>query len=260
MSMRTNTFLAWFAVVLLACAQEQDAAPGGTDRGASRAAPEKRIGAGMSDLPTVVCDGKGGYRPDLRKGKLFPCLIPKCFTVHEMVHVADWKKHCPKGCKDKKDGADAPRDGKTCPKWKEESDYNAFLADSECRAYKEDIKCLKDLLALVERSGPKAAHCVDWVKAELRRSGKQKKRHCPEESGVPLGFGADESAPAEFDTDWGEDAYEEEEGEDEEPNCAVPYEGSREPPDEPKQGDPPPPAPDPAPEPERACLDAAAYR
>lgn len=205
-------------VVMVGCSKEARVP-------APRLAPARAIGAGTGSLPTIVCNGKGGYRIDLRKGALFPCQIPSCFTAHETVHLNDWKAGCPSGCVKKSDGAPAPKDGQTCPKWKEDSVYAEALADSECRAYKADLGCFGKLLKRVEAAGPKAEWCVDWVKNEQRRSKREMKKHCPDES-ESKGSSIDSRDDGRVAMDeWGEeDPLGGDEDEDDGPSCAVPDE------------------------------------
>ncbi|GAC1368698.1 MAG: hypothetical protein NVSMB32_13730 [Actinomycetota bacterium] len=87
---------------------------------------------------TIVCDGAGGYRPDLRGWASAPCGIVDCVRGHEQSHANDWKGRWPDGCKGKKDGADIPLGG---------PGYAAFLKQSECRAYTFELNCVTPLAA-----------------------------------------------------------------------------------------------------------------
>ena len=93
--------------------------------------------------PTVVCDGNGGYRVDMagKEGLLYG----KCLRIHEESHIEDLKAICPDGCKDKKNGASHPTDGSGCPAFKDADAYRAWRIKSECKAYKRELECLRQL-------------------------------------------------------------------------------------------------------------------
>ena len=117
---------------------------------------------------TIVCDGKGDYRPDLRGWATAPCGIPDCVRVHEESHAADWRGRWPDGCKNpdgtpKPDGSQIPLGG---------PGYDDFLRQSECRANSAEVPCEEQLLK------SSSAECQPKVQKVLDGTKKDQKRYC----------------------------------------------------------------------------------
>jgi hypothetical protein len=100
--------------------------------------PQHDLQQPHDDDATIVCDGKGGYRVDLRAWAGAPCGLEGCIRRHEESHISDWKGRWPDGCKNKQDGAQIPLGG---------AGYDAFLKTSECQAYTAELACNGALLA-----------------------------------------------------------------------------------------------------------------
>lgn len=102
--------------------------------------------------PTVVCDGAGGYRADLKgKGGL---LHGGCLKAHEQSHVEDLQKTCPSGCQGRAAGSPHPWDdtGGRCPAFAAEAGFWAWRVASECRAYTLERRCLRELFEKVSEA------------------------------------------------------------------------------------------------------------
>jgi hypothetical protein len=87
---------------------------------------------------TIVCDGQGGYAPQLNGWSDYPCGIVDCVTTHEESHASDWAARFPDGCDGQPEGARVPTGG---------DGYSEFRADSECDAYRREAECEQRLLA-----------------------------------------------------------------------------------------------------------------
>jgi hypothetical protein len=86
---------------------------------------------------TIVCDGKGGYEPQLNAWAGAPGGVEACVIGHEQSHARDWAARYPDGCvgadgKPRPEGSDIPLGGRRYPE---------FLRQSECRAYTGEVKC-----------------------------------------------------------------------------------------------------------------------
>ena len=96
---------------------------------------------------TIVCDGRGGIRPQLGNTGSTPgqreCL-GGCVKVHEESHIADALASRPKVCKGKPDGIEVT--------WTSTKEVNA----SEVRAYNAEIDCLK-------KKEQAACHCKQII-------------------------------------------------------------------------------------------------
>ncbi len=95
------------------------------------------------DSATIVCNGSGGYRADLRGWTGAPCGIEGCVRGHEESHARDWLGRWPNGCKND-DGTNKP-DGSMIPLGG--PGYAAFLKASECSAYTFEEGCIAPLIA-----------------------------------------------------------------------------------------------------------------
>jgi hypothetical protein len=142
-----------------ACALEEESEPQRRD------SSDRRPHQGDA---TIVCDGNGGYRPDLRGWAGAPCGIEDCVRRHEQSHADDWAKRYPDGCKNadgtnKLDGTDIPLGG---------PGYDDFLKKSECDAYTIEIPC--EEAALQGASGD----CKTQVEGVLKDSKAQQKKYC----------------------------------------------------------------------------------
>jgi hypothetical protein len=102
----------------------------------------QREQAPHDDSATIVCDGSGGYRADLRGWAGAPCGIEGCVRGHEESHARDWLGRWPNGCKNP-DGSNKP-DGSMIPLGGD--GYAAFLKASECTAYTFEEGCIQPLL------------------------------------------------------------------------------------------------------------------
>jgi hypothetical protein len=130
------------------CALEEEALPERTAAtsagaaGAAGAAGERLLRPHQNDA-TIVCDGSGGYRADLRGWAGAPCGIEDCVRQHEESHARDWAARFPDGCVGKPDGGDIPLGG---------PGYAAFLRQSECTAYGVEVGCLRPKLQAITGS------------------------------------------------------------------------------------------------------------
>ena len=114
-----------------------------------------------------MCDGKGGYRPQLNSWAGKPCEISSCVVAHESSHAADWKARWPKGCEGKKDGDAIPLGG---------DGYDAFLKTSECTAHTRDLERAAELIKKYE--GKKDTDCVKKLKDYEKLTQEQRKAFC----------------------------------------------------------------------------------
>ena len=138
-----------------------------------RAMPEHPEAAPDDGLPhqgsaTIVCDGSGGYRVSMGWAATATCGIGDCVRQHEQSHAADWRGRFPDGCRNadgsaKADGTQVPTGG---------PGYDAFLRQSECRAYGIEIPCEERLLAGA------TADCRPVVQDVLDDSRRQRTRFC----------------------------------------------------------------------------------
>lgn len=118
---------------------------------------------------TIVCDGSGGYMPQLNSWAGAPCGIEDCVRKHEESHARDWQKRYPDGCKNadgtpKAAGADIPLGG---------PGYSDFLKKSECDAYTVEVPCEEAAL-----SNATTDECKTYVKSTLDDTKKQQKSYC----------------------------------------------------------------------------------
>lgn len=118
---------------------------------------------------TIVCDGSGGYRPDLRGWTGARCGVEDCVRRHEQSHANDWAKRYPDGCKNadgtpKPNGSQIPLSG---------PGYDDFLKKSECDAYTTEIPCEESAL-----NNAGTADCKTYVKGVLDDSKKQQQAYC----------------------------------------------------------------------------------
>lgn len=104
--------------------------------------------------PTVVCDGKGGYRVEAYGHE--QSLLGRCYVAHEQSHRADLERICPNGCKNQRNGTLHATDAPRCAAFKEVSDYNDWRQESECKAYSAEKRCLKELAQRIMAEQQKA--------------------------------------------------------------------------------------------------------
>jgi hypothetical protein len=135
--------------------------PGGPERDVTE--PGHELGQPHQGDATIVCDGKGGYRVDLRGWANAPCGLVACIRRHEETHITDWKGRWPDGCKDKADGAQIPLGG---------AGYDAFLKASECRAYTAELACNAPLLDAAK------GDCVQTIRDHRQADLAEQKRYC----------------------------------------------------------------------------------
>lgn len=122
---------------------------------AKEVAPSETKKPARNDLaeggPTVVCDGKGGYRVDM-KGKDI-LMQASCLRKHEESHIEDFNKTCPVGCKGQPDGTPHPLNTPRCPPFEKIEDWISWRSETECKSYAIERACLKELYN--SASGPK---------------------------------------------------------------------------------------------------------
>lgn len=117
---------------------------------------------------TIVCDGAGGYRADLRGWATAGCGIAGCVQRHEESHAADWRGRWPNGCRNP-DGTNKPN-GSSIPLGG--PGYDAFLRRSECTAYTVEETCVTGLL------GGASASCRPQLQSHLADTRAQKATYC----------------------------------------------------------------------------------
>lgn len=94
-----------------------------------------------SVVPTIRCDGSGGFYTDLGIYSLDNrCGLDQAVQAHENVHKKDWETHRPRSCTNS-DGT--PVEAAARPIKPELGDddfgaYTTFVSQSECRAYRAD--------------------------------------------------------------------------------------------------------------------------
>jgi hypothetical protein len=115
--------------------------------------------------PTVVCDGRGGYRTEIwgREGTL----LAPCFEAHERVHVADLEAACPGGCHGQPNGAAHGTGSPRCPAFERQQAYMSWLQGTECGGYAVEAACLRRLTGLLE-SAPGSHDLLEPAIAALR--------------------------------------------------------------------------------------------
>ena len=118
---------------------------------------------------TIVCDGEGDYRGDLRGYALAPCYYNECVRLHEGVHCEDWRERWPRGCK-KWDGVRPRPDGAEVPKGG--SGYTEFLYSSECRAWEMTRLCVESMIP------GSSEECKNKLEQRLHDAEKQKEYYC----------------------------------------------------------------------------------
>lgn len=94
-----------------------------------------------SIVPTIRCDGAGGFYVDLGMYSVVSsCGLARAVQAHEGSHQADWEKGRPNSCKlangDPKPSASRP----TKPDYADDdfAEYVEFVRKSECKAYRAD--------------------------------------------------------------------------------------------------------------------------
>ncbi len=125
------------------------------------------------DLPhqgsaTIECDGSGGYRVNLGWAATARCGIRDCVRRHEESHITDWRGRWPNGCRNA-DGTNKPA-GSQVPTGGD--GYDAFLRQSECRAYNIEVPCEEALLRNASED------CRDYVRNILGDSRNQQRSYC----------------------------------------------------------------------------------
>jgi hypothetical protein len=120
--------------------------------------PEQPDGAA-----TIVCDGQGGYQPQLNFYSDAPCGITECVTDHELSHANDWAAQFPDGCDGQPEGGEIPLGG---------PGYDDFLKASECDAYTREANCERKLL---EDASPE---CKPYLEKLLDDRIEQQKKAC----------------------------------------------------------------------------------
>ena len=121
---------------------------------------------------TIVCDGEGGYEPDLRGHSKATCRMDECVFYHEGIHSSDWLERWPNGCKTKK-GNPRPKGAKIPLGEKEgEIPYADFLNASECSAWDVTRRCVEHHLPHAE------GDCVKKLEAELKGAKAQIEHYC----------------------------------------------------------------------------------
>jgi hypothetical protein len=111
------------------------------------------------DDATVVCDGAGGFRPDLRAAANFRCGLPDCTERHERSHIHDLNSN-PKTrdiCNGRKDG-----DEPDYSKHMKPDEQVAFAKKTELKAYKVSLACVKKLLEENKKAEDPLA-CKDYL-------------------------------------------------------------------------------------------------
>jgi hypothetical protein len=126
------------------------------------------LNAPRNGSATIVCDGAGGYRADLRGWAGAPCGIEACVQRHEESHAADWRGRWPNGCKNP-DGTPKPY-GSAIPLGG--AGYAAFLKASECTAYTVEETCVTPLLTGA------SATCRPQLQSHLADTRAQKAANC----------------------------------------------------------------------------------
>lgn len=115
--------------------------------------------------PTVVCDGSGGYRPEIygREGTL----LAPCFEAHERVHVEDLRSACPEGCRGQPNGAAHGTGDPRCPRFRETETYLSWLKATECVGYAAEARCLRRMAEMIDAAP--ASRARDVLEAAVER-------------------------------------------------------------------------------------------
>jgi hypothetical protein len=133
---------------------------------------------------SIQCNGAGGYEITYGSYAGATCGTKDCVTAHESSHMADWRAKWPTGCQGQPRGYIPKGDPPDNPLMSV-SEYDAFLKDSECRAYTADLQCAQAL--------PKAGACKNTVEDYIKLTEKQKGHWCtglPTWAKVLIGIGA----------------------------------------------------------------------
>jgi len=121
---------------------------------------------------TIVCDGEGGYMPDMGGHSHQTCGMKECIYYHEGVHSGDWLERWPDGAK-YSDGSPKPKGAKIPLGEKEgEIPYADFLNASECSAWDVTRRCVEHHLPHAE------GDCVKKLEAELKGAKAQIEHYC----------------------------------------------------------------------------------
>jgi hypothetical protein len=133
----------------------------GVDEEIPGLAPEAEAAAVVavkSGNATVVCDGSGGFRVDLRDGANQSCGLTECTQQHEESHKQDLEKdvRTNKACKGKADGS------KIVATNLSDKALREFLIKTECKAYARGLSCVGKKIAEINQK-PKVERdrCVD---------------------------------------------------------------------------------------------------
>jgi hypothetical protein len=97
-----------------------------------------------------------------------PCGIEDCVRKHEESHLGEWRVRYPEGCKNadgtpKPDATPVPTGG---------PGYEAFLKQSECTAYTNEIACQQANLAGA------SADCKTTIEDHLKGDVSMKNHYC----------------------------------------------------------------------------------
>ena len=120
---------------------------------------------------TIVCDGKGGYMPDLGAYSKAVCGLDECVFYHETVHCDDWRERWPNGCKTKK-GKPRPKGAKVPAGTSDDAEYMAFYHGSECSAFDVTRRCIEHIIPHAE------GDCKKKLEAELKTAIASRDYHC----------------------------------------------------------------------------------
>jgi hypothetical protein len=118
----------------------------------------------------IVCDGKGGFRPQLNQYEDAPCGVEECARIHEETHIVHWK-----GNEEYKNwcvgplGIDKPKGTVVTIPNKD----NPFYRDTQCKAFTADSKCLE-----TKRSKNPSSACKTLLTEEVRKSERGRLEYC----------------------------------------------------------------------------------
>lgn len=129
-------------------------------------APKKASTGGnfsTGNVPTVVCDGKGGFRVEMNGHDNSE--YSECMAKHEYQHIRDWLELCPDACKGKSNGEFPPMPdsksspesvkamAKACPDLRDAVAYTSFITGTECHGYNVEFWCVREKTAKLNKEG-----------------------------------------------------------------------------------------------------------
>jgi hypothetical protein len=112
----------------------------------------------------MVCNGKGGFRPELNKYKGAPCGTEECSRIHEEAHIKDFK-----GSEKYKNWCIAPN-GTNIP-----DGVTVVISDppfdnyTECNAFTAGATCLENKLANTTTTAGKTFLTEELNKSKLKK-------------------------------------------------------------------------------------------